>query len=46
MSTRANVVIKDQYSSLWFYRHTDGYPEGTLPTLEKFMEKLEDGDSK
>ena len=43
MSTRANIVIKDEYDKLWFYRHSDGYPEGTLPTLEKFMNALKDG---
>jgi hypothetical protein len=43
MSTRANVVIKDQYHKLWFYRHSDGYPEGTLPTLEKFVRWINEG---
>jgi hypothetical protein len=39
MSTRANIIIKDERfnDSLIFYRHSDGYPEGTLPTLKKFM---------
>ena len=37
MSTRANIIIEDEYEKLWFYRHSDGYPEGTLPTLKKFM---------
>jgi hypothetical protein len=37
MSTRANVIVKDNHDQLWFYRHSDGYPEGTLPTLKKFM---------
>jgi len=39
MSTRANVILAkpswDDY--LLFYRHSDGYPEGTLPHLEQFM---------
>ena len=43
MSTRANVVIKDQYGELWFYRHSDGYPEGTMPTLEKFLKWVKEG---
>ena len=43
MSTRANVVIKDKYHELWFYRHSDGYPEGTLPTLEKFVRWVNEG---
>jgi len=42
MSTRANIKITDGYADLWFYRHSDGYPEGTLPTLNKFMEWLKD----
>ena len=37
MSTRCQVIIKDEYAQLWFYRHCDGYPEGTLPTLKKFL---------
>ena len=37
MSTRANIIIKDNNSKLFFYRHSDGYPEGTMPTLEKFL---------
>jgi len=43
MSTRANIKIVDKYSTLWFYRHSDGYPEGTLPTLEKFLQYVKDG---
>jgi|WetSurSiteA1Bulk_404760.scaffolds.fasta_scaffold13001_1 hypothetical protein len=39
MSTRANIIIRDEIfnDSLIFYRHSDGYPKGTLPTLKKFM---------
>ncbi len=43
MSTRANIIIKDQYSKLWFYRHSDGYPEGTMPELERFLSLVKDG---
>ena len=43
MSTRANILIKSGTSQLWFYRHSNGYPEGTLPTLNKFMEWLKSG---
>ena len=43
MSTRANIIIKDGYSTLYFYRHSDGYPEGTLPTLEKFLNLVKEG---
>ena len=43
MSTRANIIIKDDYDKLWFYRHSDGYPEGTLPTLNKFLDMVKEG---
>ena len=43
MSTRANVIIKDNHSQQIFYRHSDGYPEGTLPTLNIFMDWLKSG---
>ena len=39
MSTRCQVVIKDGYNEqIIFYRHSDGYPEGAMPTLQKFMD--------
>ena len=37
MSTRANIIIKDNYDKLFFYRHSDGYPECTKTSLEEFM---------
>jgi len=43
MSTRANVIIKDSRSKLYFYRHSDGYPEGTLPTLNRFLDLVKEG---
>lgn len=43
MSTRANIIIKDEYSKLIFYRHSDGYPEGTLPTLATFLSLVKEG---
>ena len=43
MSTRANIIIKDKCSKLYFYRHSDGYPKGTMPTLEKFLKMVADG---
>ena len=43
MSTRANVIIKDDYNKLYFYRHSDGYPLGIMPTLEKFLSYVKDG---
>lgn len=38
MSTRANIIITDGTDKIIFYRHSDGYPEGTLPTLNVFMD--------
>ena len=44
MSTRANVIIKDSFGQdIIFYRHSDGYPEGTEPTLKKFLQLVKDG---
>lgn len=46
MSTRANIIIKDEQfggSELIFYRHSDGYPKGTLPTLKQFMQYVVTG---
>ncbi len=37
MSTRANIIIRDGQDELIFYRHSDGSPEGALPTLENFL---------
>ncbi len=43
MSTRCQVIIKDQYSEVWFYRHSDGYPDGVMPSLEKFLGWVKEG---
>lgn len=43
MSTRANIIIKDSYTKLFFYRHSDGYPEGTMPELNKFLDMVKSG---
>jgi hypothetical protein len=44
MSTRANIKITAEGEKpLWFYRHSDGYPEGALPTLNLFMDWLRKG---
>jgi len=34
---------KTTTDTLYFYRHSDGYPEGTLPTLNIFMDWLKNG---
>jgi len=43
MSTRANIILKEGNNSLYFYRHSDGYPKGTMPTLNKFIGWLKAG---
>lgn len=43
MSTRANIILKDGSEQLFFYRHSDGYPEGCLPLLEKFLSWVKGG---
>lgn len=43
MSTRCQVVVKDQYNEIWFYRHSDGYPSGVADTLLKFLELVKSG---
>jgi hypothetical protein len=35
--------IINRSEELIFYRHSDGYPEGTLPILNKFMDWLKSG---
>jgi|WetSurMetagenome_2_1015567.scaffolds.fasta_scaffold169216_1 hypothetical protein len=43
MSTRANIIITDGYQNQIFYRHSDGYPEGVTPTLQKFVDWVAEG---
>lgn len=43
MSTRANVIIKDKNDTLYFYRHSDGYPEETGESLIEFIKIYEKG---
>lgn len=43
MSTRCNIIIKDEHDQLFFYHHSDGYPEGVMPTLKKFLALVKKG---
>lgn len=36
MSTRANIIFKDKVATLYFYRHSDGYPDVTGADLKEF----------
>jgi hypothetical protein len=39
MSTRASIVMTDRFGDeIYFYRHSDGYPEETFEDLKKFVE--------
>lgn len=39
MSTRANIIISDGLEKLYFYRHSDGYPECTFEDLKEFCNR-------
>jgi hypothetical protein len=43
MSTRCNIKLVDGKDELWFYRHSDGYPDGAMPVLELFIKWMKDG---
>lgn len=44
MSTRASIVIKDDRTTLYFYRHSDGYPEGGAgDDLTEFVQDYKTG---
>lgn len=43
MSTRANIIIKDDFGSIYFYRHSDGYTECTGQDLKDFVRLYETG---
>lgn len=43
MSTRCNVIIKDDYDKIFFVRYCDGDPIGVLPSLKKFMLWIQNG---
>lgn len=43
MSTRANIIIKDSHDKLYFYRHSDGYPECCGEDLKDFVKGYANG---
>jgi hypothetical protein len=43
MSTRSQIIIKEERDEQWFYRHSDGYPSGNMPELYKFMKWISKG---
>ena len=44
MSTRANIKLVDGKETLWFYRHSDGYPKVALELLTTFMGQVAKGE--
>jgi hypothetical protein len=43
MSTRANIIVKDSNSTVYLYRHCDGYPEGLGSEIQEFLNNIKDG---
>ena len=46
MSTRCNIIVNESGAhgeKLYFYRHSDGYPEGAMPLLVKFVNWMREG---
>ena len=43
MSTHANIIIQNGKDKQYFYRNSDGYPDGTLPSLKMFMSWVKEG---
>lgn len=37
MSTRCNVIVKDEHATVYVYRHSDGYPEVAGEDLIEFV---------
>ena len=37
MSTRSNIIVKDERNKIQLYRHCDGYPEGVIPDLKEAL---------
>lgn len=42
MATRSNILLQDEHTQLWFYRHWDGYPEGAMPLIAEFVRMVRD----
>lgn len=43
MSTRANIIVKDSNSTVYLYRHGDGYPDGLGSELNEFLNNVKNG---
>lgn len=38
MSTRANIVVRDGMNDIQLYKHSDGYPSGAVPAIQKALQ--------
>ena len=44
MSTRCNIIVKDDENKVYLYHHHDGYPSGVgVDLLKKFYKRFKDG---
>lgn len=43
MSTRANIIVKDSNSTVYLYRHSDGYPGGLGSEIHEFLNNIKNG---
>lgn len=44
MSTRAQILVtEDNAGGVLFYRHSDGYPDGVMPSLAEFLGMVQSG---
>ena len=41
MSTRCNIIVKDDYNSIQLYRHSDGYPESNFGVISDLKKALD-----
>lgn len=37
MSTRCNILVRDEHQTIQLYRHCDGYPESVIPDLKEVL---------
>ena len=43
MSTRSTIIVTDNSETLYFYRHSDGYPKSVMPILNKLIDQVKSG---
>lgn len=40
MSTRCQIKLRETENNIYIYKHSDGYPEGVIPTLKPFVDRF------